>query len=95
MHSLVYAFDEDLDGTWVLLWHALWHAQPVQPISVNVSLALSPLRLLLCKYVCGPWCILVHSDAFLCIHVHSCAFLSIMKRVRRAPALIEIGYFSS
>jgi hypothetical protein len=85
MHSLVYAFDEDLDGTWVLLWHALWHAQPVQPISVHVSLALSPLRLLLCKYVCGPWCILVHSDAFLCIHVHSCAFLSIMKRVRSRP----------
>ena len=56
---------------------------------------LESARLLLCKYVCGPWCILVHSDAFLCIHVHSCAFLSIMKRVRRAPALIEIGYFSS
>ena len=77
---------------WRLGWHMgalmarlMARPQPVQPISVHVSLALSPLRLLLCKYVCGPWCILVHSDAFLCIHVHSCAFLSIMKRVRSRP----------
>ena len=89
MHSLVYAFDEDLDGTWVLLWHALWHAQPVQPISVHVSLALSPLGFS-CVSMCGPWCILAHSDAFVCINVHSCAFLRIMKRVDRAPALIQI-----
>jgi hypothetical protein len=42
-------------GTWVLLWHALWHAdtQPVQPISVHVSLALSPLGFS-CVSVCGP-----------------------------------------
>ena len=59
--------------------------QPVQPISVH-EFGLESARLLLCKYVCGPWCILVHSDAFLCIHVHSCAFLSIMKRVRSRPS---------
>ena len=71
--------------------------QPVQPISVHVSfyvsfyvsLALSPLGSS-CVSMCGPWCILAHSDAFVCINVHSCAFLRIMKRVDRAPALIQI-----
>jgi len=58
--------------------------QPVQPISVHVSLALSPLGSS-CVSMCGPWCILAHSDAFVCINVHSCAFLSIMKRVRSRP----------
>ena len=89
--SLVYAFDEDLD------WHVVAHgcsygtpygtptARPAHIRPCEFGFGLESARLLLCKYVCGPWCILVHSDAFLCIHVHSCAFLSIMKRVRSRP----------
>ena len=69
--------------------------QPVQPIPVHVSLALSPLGFsCVSMCLCGPWCILVHSDAFLCIHVHSCAFLSIMKRVRSRPGAHRNRVFS-
>jgi hypothetical protein len=87
---------------WRLGWHVVAHGcsigtpygrmarpQPVQPIPVHVSLAFSPLGSS-CVSMCGPWCILAHSDAFVCINVHSCAFLRIMKRVDRAPALIQI-----
>jgi hypothetical protein len=101
-HSCMQHSYEDLDD---MLWHMgaplarlMARPQPVQPIPVHVSLALSPLGFS-CVSMCGPWCILAHSDAFVCINVHSCAFLRIMKRVRSRPGArpnrAQIGYFSS
>ena len=75
-------------GTWVLHWHALWQngTPTARPAHTRpCEFGLESARLLSCVSMCGPWCILAHSYAFLRIHMHSCAFLSIMKRVRSRP----------
>jgi hypothetical protein len=69
-------------GTWVLLWHALWHAHSPSSPYPSMSLALSPLGFSCVSMCVVPgvfWCILTHSCAFMCIHVHSCAFMCILK----------------
>jgi hypothetical protein len=101
MHSLTHAFTcvrrciHIQVWRWRLGWHVVAHGcfygtpygmPTARPAHIRPSeFGLESARLLLCKYVCGPWCILVHSDAFWRIHVHSGAFLSIMKRVRSRP----------